>query len=171
MVAMGLGNASSVVIGTHVGADKLEQARLAARAIILITLVYSFISALVLAPLRVNLVSFYTTDPIVANAAATLLWFVVVYQFVDNAQVTALTALRGFKDTRIPMFIALSGYWIIGFPTALVLGTGSFGFPNWGMYGYWTGLCLSFFVVGLIANLRLLRLSSDHLRIRQLASL
>jgi MATE family multidrug resistance protein len=44
--------------------------------------------------------------------------------------------LRGLQDTRIPMVMALFGYWVVGFGTAIVLGF----FTPWSGIGVWIGL-------------------------------
>jgi Na+-driven multidrug efflux pump len=54
----------------------------------------------------------YTNDTGVLILAAELMVFVALWQFVDDTQVTAIGALRGFKDTRVPLLIALLAYWI-----------------------------------------------------------
>ncbi len=48
-------------------------------------------------------------------AAAALLRVAGGFQVVDGVQVTAAGALRGLKDTRVPMVLAAVGYWGIGF--------------------------------------------------------
>ena len=45
-------------------------------------------------------------------------------------------ALRGLKDTRVPMYIACFGYWVVGFPLAALLGF----WVGWGGVGIWLGL-------------------------------
>ena len=45
-----------------------------------------------------------------------------MFQLVDGAQVAAGGALRGLKDTAVPMAITALGYWAIAFPLALYLG-------------------------------------------------
>ena len=45
-----------------------------------------------------------------------------VFQLVDGAQAVAAGVLRGLQDTRVPMMIALFGYWVVGFGTAMLLG-------------------------------------------------
>lgn len=63
-----------------------------------------------------------------------------IFQIADGLQVSAAHALRGLQDTRIPLFIAIFGYWLLAFPTALYLGLST---PLQGA-GVWTG-----FVIGL----------------------
>ena len=41
-------------------------------------------------------------------------------QVADGVQISAAGALRGYKDTRVPMLINLFAYWVIGFPAAYV---------------------------------------------------
>ena len=51
---------------------------------------------------------------------------------------TFVGALRGYKDTRIPMFIALVSYWVIGLPIGITFGFGYLEGPD-GVYGFWLG--------------------------------
>lgn len=59
-----------------------------------------------------------------------------LFQFVDSGQIVALSLLRGVHDTRVPMWIALVSYWIVGLGTSYV-----FAFAlDWGPMGLWFGL-------------------------------
>ena len=44
---------------------------------------------------------------------------------VDGAQAVTAGMLRGLHDTRIPMFLALTGYWLFGMPLAVGLAFGA----------------------------------------------
>ena len=69
-------------------------------------------------------------------------------------------ALRGLKDTRVPMFIAMFAYWGLGMPLGAGLGLGL----GMGPQGMWIGL-----IVGLTAAAILMgwRLRRSSLRIGQ----
>ena len=54
--------------------------------------------------------------------------------------------LRGVHDSRIPLIIALIGYWAIGAPVAIALG---FATPL-GAVGVWIGLALGLAVVAIL---------------------
>ena len=69
----------------------------------------------------------YSNDLPVILVAVDLLLFVVLYQFFDDTQVTASGALRGFKDTRTPMWVAIVSYWFVGLPVGVALGFLSLG--------------------------------------------
>ena len=71
-----------------------------------------------------------------AASAATLLVIAGLFQLADGVQVVAAGALRGLRDTRVPMLFAAVGYWAIGLPVGLLLG-----FPlGLGVSGIWIGL-------------------------------
>ena len=45
-----------------------------------------------------------------------------VFQIVDGIQIGAAGALRGYKDTKIPMIVNLFSYWVLSFSTLFLLG-------------------------------------------------
>ena len=70
------------------------------------------------------------------EAATGLLLLAAVFQLPDGLQISAAGALRGLKDTRIPMLFTLVAYWGIGLPLAWTLGIAL----EWGARGTWIGL-------------------------------
>ena len=66
----------------------------------------------------------YTRDAAVAALAASLLLYAAAFQFPDGMQVLSAGALRGLKDTRVPMLLAALAYWGIGMPLGAGLGPG-----------------------------------------------
>ena len=68
----------------------------------------------------------------------------------------AAGALRGLRDTRVPMLLAGLGYWVIGLPVGLVLG-----FPlGFGVGGVWIGLATGLAVVAALMLRRWWRLAA-----------
>ncbi len=59
--------------------------------------------------------------PLVLAFATTYLAIAAVFQIVDGLQVTAVHALRGLQDTRVPLVVAAIGYWVLAFPAAVLL--------------------------------------------------
>lgn len=82
----------------------------------------------------------------VAALAARFLAVAAVFQLVDGAQAVAAGVLRGIQDTRVPMLIALFGYWVVGFGTSAFLG---FRTPLAGV-GVWWGLAAGLAVVSVL---------------------
>src|SRR6202012_3376527 len=64
------------------------------------------------------------------------------FQIADGIQGVASQALRGLKDARAPMWIAVGSYWLAGFPVCLLLGYGA-GLKG---LGIWLGLAFGLFV-------------------------
>ena len=64
----------------------------------------------------------YTHDPEIIAVGMGLMAMAAAFQVFDGAQVAGLCALRGAADTRIPMWITVLAYWVIGAPAAYLLG-------------------------------------------------
>ena len=66
------------------------------------------------------------------------------FQLVDSVQIIARGALQGLKDTRVPMLIALAGYWGLGLTSAALFGV----YLGFGGQAIWGGMAVSLLVVG-----------------------
>ncbi|CAN5664203.1 MATE family efflux transporter [soil metagenome] len=96
-------------------------------------------------------------DPVNAGVIAAAIAFLriaAVFQLVDGLQVTAIGALRGLKDTRVPMLIALVSYWCFGIGSGVVLAFGA-GLDG---IGLWLGLVVGLGVAALWLTGRFVRL-------------
>ena len=170
VIPMAMGNAASIRIGFLIGRDDLDAARDTGWAMLKFAIGYALTISVLLVALRYSLVSVYTTDAAVTAVAVVLLLFIAVYQIVDDTQAVLVSALRGYKDTAVPMVISLISYWLLALPLGYALAEGLLGNAPLGVYGYWTGLTLSLAVVAVGAGLRLRYISNNYLRIRQLSA-
>ncbi|EID23372.1 permease family protein [Streptococcus anginosus subsp. whileyi CCUG 39159] len=59
--------------------------------------------------------------------------------------------LRGYKDTKVPFYLGLIGYWGVSLPVGLLLDH----MTNLGPFAYWIGLISSLVVSGILYQLRL----------------
>lgn len=160
MIPLGLGMAASIRVGHELGSGRHAEARLAAWVALGASLAYAVLAGVGLIFGRELLASGFTNDPTVATLASQLLLFVALYQLVDDAQATAIGGLRGYKDTRMPMFIALFGYWGLGLPLGAALGLGWLGTEP-GVFGFWIGLASGLTVVAFAVVWRLQRISRN----------
>lgn len=143
MVPLGISQAATVRIGLAAGRRDLARARLAGLAAFTSGTAFMTGMAIVLLTLPAPLISIFIDTGVAANArvvelATTFLAIAALFQVVDGAQVIGAGSLRGLKDTRMPMVIAGIGYWLIGFPSAILLG---FGLGQGGA-GIWFGLAI-----------------------------
>jgi MATE family multidrug resistance protein len=157
MIPMGIGQAATARVGLAAGAADIPGIRRAGWTAIglaagfmgatasLLLLLPDFLAALFLLPDLVE----------TRRMAATLLMVAGLFQLADGVQVAAAGALRGLKDTRLPLLIAAVGYWVLGLPVGMLLG-----FPaGLGPIGIWLGLAFGLAVVAVLMTLRWRRLT------------
>lgn len=91
----------------------------------------------------------------VVELAISLFFIAAMFQFSDGLQAIATRALRGMRDTMIPMWIAAVGYWVFGIGGGWVLA-----FPlGYGPEGLWWGLAWGLSITGALLLWRFNRLS------------
>ena len=110
MVPLGLAMATTVRVGHAVGRGDAQNVRDAGLVGIALTLATQTWASGGMLLLPRQIAALYSTDPNVIALAAQLLVLAGLFQFSDGIQVAANGALRGLKDTRIPMFITMFEY-------------------------------------------------------------
>ncbi|WP_340648174.1 MATE family efflux transporter [Pseudoxanthomonas winnipegensis] len=153
MVPMALAEATTVRVGHALGRRDAHGVRRAVRAGYAIVLGTQTCSALVLALFHNQIVGIYTDDLAVAALAGSLLVLAAIFQFPDGIQVMSAGALRGLKDTRVPMLLAALAYWGVGMPAGATLGLGL----GYGPRGMWVGLTIGLTAAAVMMALRLRR--------------
>jgi MATE family multidrug resistance protein len=145
MIPLGIGQAANVRVGYHTGAGQARDARRAGFAALTLGILFSTVSGIVMIAVPRQIALLFGLDPTnpndagVIDIAVHLLVIGAAFQLVDGLQAIASGALRGLKDTRLPMILAAIGYWLVGFPVAWALGLHT----DWGAQGVWVGLALS----------------------------
>lgn len=151
MVPLGLGQAATARVAVAHGRSDPAGSRVAGLAAMYLATLFMGCAALVFWFMPGLLIRSFLDDSaeagIVLAFASSYLAIAAVFQIVDGLQVTAAHALRGLQDTRVPLAIAVFGYWILAFPTAVFLGL----FTSLQGVGVWLG-----FAVGLAAAATLL---------------
>jgi MATE family multidrug resistance protein len=142
MVPLGIGSASSVLVGHAIGDQDMAHARRVAASALAVGTGYMVLSACVLLALPVVFASAYTSVPGVVAVAALLIPIAGVFQVFDGLQVVSAGVLRGAGDTRAPLVSNVLGFWLVGMPVSLWLGFR----VGLGVVGLWWG-----FVAGLAA--------------------
>ena len=66
-----------------------------------------------------------------------------IFQVADGLQVGAAGALRGYKDTRLPMIMTTFSYWVIAFPLAFMAAVVWKLEPHFVWSGFVAGLCIA----------------------------
>ncbi len=161
MIPLALSSAITVRVGHELGAGDPQRARYAGRFGIIVCAGFMSCSALFLLVFRDAVVGMYTDDPIVTGIAISLLLMAAIFQVADGVQIGAAGALRGYKDTRIPMLINTFAYWMLAFPLAYLAAVTWELPPNY----IWGGFVLGLSVAALMLTQRFLRISKESLRV------
>ena len=155
MVPLGLAMATTVRVGHAAGAGDPSAVRWSAAAGYAIALLSQTASALLMLFGGAAIAHLYTRDAAIASLATTLLLYAAAFQYPDGIQALSAGALRGLKDTTVPMAITLTAYWLLGMPLGYWLGVEL----GWGAQGMWWGLILGLAVAALLLAARFYRLS------------
>lgn len=160
MVAAGVGQATSVRVGRFFGAQDWPGLRRAGAAALTLGVGFMAAMALLMALAPTMLAGLFLDAAAPQNApvialASQFLVVAAMFQVFDGAQAVGAGTLRGLQDTRVPMVIALFGYWALGLPLGVWLAFGA----GWGGVGLWIGLALALAAVAAAILRRWLRLS------------
>ncbi len=140
-VPFGVGQAATIRVGYFYGARDAEGMGRAGWTGIVMGTGFMAFTAIAMLAAPEALLSLYVDPADPANAqllvvATGFLAIAAAFQLSDGVQAVAAGALRGLKDTRIPMWIAIFSYWVPGFGLAAWLGLAT---PLGGS-GVWIGL-------------------------------
>ncbi|MCP3867815.1 MAG: MATE family efflux transporter [Gammaproteobacteria bacterium] len=158
--------AATIRVGTEIGAGRPLGARRAALAAILLAISAAVINTGILISLSEEIARLYTHDAEVARHAARLLLFAAIFQLADAFVVPTQGALRGYKDTSIPLLLAVLAYWVITLPLGYALGLGDLLTAPKGAEGFWIALVVGLSLSGILMTARLRRISQAHVQIR-----
>ena len=122
MVPLAISSATTIHVGHTLGRGDVMGARNAGLIGVGMCAIVMTISAIVILLLNDQIAAVYTRDVPVRELAATLLLMAALFPFSDGVQVGAAGALRGFKDTTIPMMMCVFSYWVVGFTFAYYYG-------------------------------------------------
>jgi MATE family multidrug resistance protein len=140
MVPLALSGATTVMVGQLIGKGKYREARVSGAAGILLCAGFMTVSAAFLLVFRDAVVGLYTNDVTVTGIAISLLLMAAIFQIADGVQIGAAGALRGYKDTAIPMAINIVAFWVLAFPLAYLAAITYRAPPNFIWAGFVVGL-------------------------------
>lgn len=121
MVPLGFAIATTVRVGNASGRGDAAGVRRAGLTGLGLALAVQAVAGALMLTIPQAIAGIYTGKADVVAAAVPLLRIAGVFQLSDGVQVAAMGALRGLKDTRVPLLITAVAYWGIGMPLALWL--------------------------------------------------
>lgn len=153
MVPLGMTVAVSIHVGKAVGARQPARLRpigIGATGAVVAWMVFV---VLVLLLSRETIAGALTDDADVLTLAMALFLATAFMQLADGLQSTAMGALRGMLDVRVPTLITIGVYWLIALPTAYVSGV----VLDLGPSGVWLGYGVGIFIAAFALQIRFWR--------------
>jgi MATE family multidrug resistance protein len=156
MIPLGMSSAVAVRVGNALGRNDPASARYAGLVGILMVAAWQCTNMAVMFLFPAQIVGIYTDDAAVAAVAVSLLFYAAVFQLPDGIQICSAGALRGLKDTKVPMLFNLVAYWLVGMSLGYYL-TFSIGL---GPAGMWIGMIAGLSTGAILLTGRFLHRSS-----------
>lgn len=150
MFGSGIGSAATIRVGIFRSQQNYTELRGAVWAALkLVLLIMAFFGGVFILA-RTQLPYVFTTDPQIAELAATLLLIAAMFQLFDGVQVVMIGILRALQDVKYPTYVTLIAYWVVALPLAWFLA-----FPaGLGTVGIWLALLASLLLVAILLFLR-----------------
>lgn len=148
---MSISSAMAIVVSYEVGAKRFDDAKTYIGLGRWTALIFAAFTLSFLYIFRGSVASLYGNDPEFIDLTARFLTYSLFFQLADTFAAPLQGILRGYKDTVIPFYLGLVGYWGVAIPVAMV-----FDFlTDFGAYSYWIGLIISLIVSGALYRWRL----------------
>lgn len=120
MTYMSFGVAVSIRVANFCGLGDEQGAGTTARAGFHLNLVLATVASLVLWFMAHQLLGLFTPDAQVVAAGELLIVPLVLYQYLDAAQLTFINAIRGTSQVKPLLWIAIISYLVVGVPVLLL---------------------------------------------------
>lgn len=153
MVSLGISSAGSIRVANARGQGNVEQVKKIGYSNFTMAAVYGLICAFLLFLGRNRLPQLFNDEMEVLTYTTGLMILAGIFQISDSTQAVGIGLLRGVQDMKIPTFIILLAYWIVGIPVGYFLAFQL----KWEVYGLWVG-----FIVGLSSSALLLFFRFRH---------
>lgn len=148
---MSVSTAMAIVVSYEVGAKRLEDAKKYIKIGRLSAMVFAILTLSFLYIFRENVASLYGHDSEFIQLTASFMTYSLFFQLADTFTAPLQGILRGYKDTVVPFYLGLLGYWGVAIPLGLLLDYST----DLDAYSYWIGLIVSLVVSGLLYQWRL----------------
>ncbi|CVK21104.1 MATE family efflux transporter [Sporomusa sphaeroides] len=163
MVPLSIGITLTIVVGYEAGARRYHDARQYSYLGIGIAVFVGIIFAAGLFAFNNQIARLYTEDPAVLELVRNFLVYAIFFQLSDAIAAPIQGALRGYKDVKITLLMAIISYWFIGMPVGYFLAN----YSPLQAYGYWVGFIVGLAVGAVVLLLRLIRLQKKYTKLAE----
>jgi MATE family multidrug resistance protein len=161
LIASGIASATTIRVSNLKGLGEYKEVFLAARSGIKVTMGFMVIASIVFLAGNRFFPSLYIDELPVIDIASRLIFIAVLFQLVDGLQVIELGILRGLNDLKIPTYITIVAYWLIGIQTSYIIGI----HYNGGAQGVWIGYLAGLGASSIMLFIRYRIIRNQYLRL------
>lgn len=158
MFATGIASGASITVGNALGQNDFKTIRIYGNLSLGIIFTCMFAFGLIFIAFRSYLVGLFVIEPEVFDIAVQLMILAAAFQVFDGVQAVNLGILRGIRDVKIPLWVAIFAYWVIAIPLGYFIGI----YLKYGIFGIWIGLTSGLVITASVLTLRF------YARLRQL---
>lgn len=151
MIPLSISMALTIMVGFEAGARRFDDAKKYSYMGIVFSVLFSGTAALILLQFKPEIAALYSKEIAVQQLIQVFLAYAIFLQFSDAVSAPLQGALRGYKDVRITLILAIVSYWVIGLPMGHFL---AWQFA-YGPYGYWIGLIFGIMIGAVFLLVRL----------------
>ncbi|KIW15276.1 hypothetical protein PV08_05321 [Exophiala spinifera] len=145
-VPFALSIAASTRIGTHIGAARLQAARMGLKVTLFAAILVGTVNMTLFVSLRGVIPSLFSSDPEVISNVASIIPLFAAFQMFDALATTCNGILRGMGRQEMGGYVQLFCYYVVALPVSFSLGFAL----DWQLWGLWTGVALGLALVSAI---------------------
>ena len=149
MTYMSFGVAVSIRVANYCGLGDERGAGDTTRAGLHLNMVLATLASLVMTLLAHPLIGAFTPDSAVISAAEMFIVPLVLYQYLDAAQLTFINAIRGTSQVKPLLWIALVSYVAVGIPVMMLFALGL----DWESVGVYYSFDIALLCAAVLAGL------------------
>ncbi len=145
MVPLAVSNAIAIKVGYYNGAKNYREIKLYSIAGLVMGSAFMLLCSLILMIFPKEIISIFSTNPQILYIGVPIMYIAAIFQVADGFQVSASGILKGLKLTKIVTISILTGYWLLGLPLGFILAYKY----HYLLKGFWIGLAISLFAIGI----------------------
>lgn len=143
MAPSAYGHALTVKVAHALGEKNPYKAKMIGEAGLWVGILYAICACVLVWLFRSEITALYSNDSDVRRLSAVLLIYCAVFQLGDVSQTILAGILRGYKITKMPLFIYVASFWVVGIPMGYGLTFGGGPFAPQGVSGFWIALVIA----------------------------
>lgn len=151
MIPLSMSMALTTLVGQRMGRSDTYAARRVGNMGRFTVMGIMLMTSIILFNARYHLPQLFNSNPEIIAMSAGLIIYSIIFQLPDGLQISANGILRGMKDTKIPMILSITSYWLVAFPLCYYLGV----VRGMAAEGVWIGLIVGLTTSAILLNTRL----------------